>query len=326
MRALGLAVVVASVLALAGCARDIPYPTLKAKYATPASRFLLLPDGVTVHYRDQGKADGPPIVMVHGFAANLDAWEPWVARLGRDDRIITLDLPAHGLTLVPRGYRVSTAGQVEVVDQLTRALGVDRFVLAGNSMGGGVAWTYALAHPDHVRALVLVDSVGLPPAAKSGASRTGGPPLVFVLLGNPVGRALLRQIDPRPLAERGLKQAYIDPALVTPALVDRYVELARAPEHRALLLAAQDRPRTPVTAQTFAGIHTPTLVMHGAADTVIPLGAGQALAAAIPGARLIVYPGVGHVPMEQIPDRSAADLRNFLHGLDAAQPGHERVP
>jgi pimeloyl-ACP methyl ester carboxylesterase len=319
MRPLGLvaAVLLAAALSmgLAGCARDIPYATLKAKYATPASRFMALPDGVTVHYRDQGKADGPPIVMVHGFAANLDAWEPWVARLGVDHRMITLDLPAHGLTLVPDGYKVSTDGQVEVVDQLTHALHVDRFALAGNSMGGGVAWNYALAHPDHVAALVLVDSVGPPSATR----RKGGPPAVFVLLGNPVGRALLRQINPRPLAERGLKQAYVDPALVTPQLVDRYVDLALAPGHRALLLAAQDRPRTPVTAQTLQAIHAPTLVMHGAADTVIPLGAGQALAAAIPGAKLIVYPGVGHVPMEQIPDRSAADLRAFL-GPQAAGP------
>ena len=302
--------------ALAGCAKDIPYATLKAKYATPASRFMTLPDGVTVHYRDQGRRDGPPIVMVHGFAANLDAWEPWAARLGPDYRIITLDLPAHGLTTVPPDYRVSTAGQVEVVDQLTRALGVDRFVLAGNSMGGGVAWSYDLAHPDRVSALVLVDSVGPRPPTRKGA----GPPLVFVLLGNPVGRAMLRQINPRPLAERGLKQGYIDPHLVTPQLVDRYVELALAPGHRTLLLAAQDRPRTPVTGETFRNIRTPTLVLHGAADTVIPLAAGQALAEAIPGARLIVYPGVGHVPMEQIPDRSAADVRSFLGGLNTAAP------
>jgi pimeloyl-ACP methyl ester carboxylesterase len=306
-------------LALSGCARDIPYATLKARYATPASRFMTLPDGVTVHYRDQGRADGPPIVMVHGFAANLDAWEPWAARLGNEYRIITLDLPAHGLTLVPPGYRVSTEGQVEVVDELTRALHVDRFALAGNSMGGGVAWSYALAHPDRVDALILADSVGPP----SGTRRKGGPPAIFVLLGNPAGRAMLRQIDPRPLAERGLRQAYVDPGLVTPQLVDRYVDLALAPGHRALLLAAQDRPRTPVTARTLQAIHAPTLVLHGAADTVIPLAAGQALAAAIPGSRLIVYPGVGHVPMEQIPDRSAADVRDFLRGTRPDRPAAE---
>jgi pimeloyl-ACP methyl ester carboxylesterase len=64
-------------------------------------------------------------------------------------------------------------------------------------------------------------------------------------------------------------------------------------------------------------------VLHGAADTVIPLAAGQALAAAIPGSRLIVYPGVGHVPMEQIPDRSAADVRDFLRGTRPDRPAAE---
>ncbi len=306
-------------LGLAACAGDIPQAKLKAKYATAASRFTTLPDGVDVHYRDQGRRDAPTtIVMVHGFAANLDAWEPWVARLGSDYRIITLDLPAHGLTTAPKGYQVSTQGQVEVVDQLTHALHADRFVLAGNSMGGGVAWTYALAHPDKVTALVLVDSVGLPPPTTAGGKPRKGQPAVFVIMRNPLGRAILRHIDPRPLAERGLKQAYIDPNLVTPALVDRYVELARAPGHREMLLAGQDRPRTPITPQTFQAIHAPTLVMHGEADTVIPAEAGKALAAAIPGAALILYPGVGHVPMEQIPDRSAADLRAFLARVDQA--------
>lgn len=307
-------------LGLTACAGDIPQAKLRAKYATPASRFMTLPDGVDVHYRDQGKADAPPIVMVHGFAANLDAWEPWVARLGTDHRIITLDLPAHGLTTVPAGYRVSTEGQVEVVDQLTQALHADRFVLAGNSMGGGVAWNYALAHPQKVSALVLVDSAGLPPPPKPGAKPRQGPPAVFVIMRNPIGRAILRRIDPRPLAERGLKQAYVDPRLVTPALVDRYVELARAPGHRDLLLSAQGRPRTPVTPETFRAIRAPTLVMHGEVDTVIPVEAGKALAAAIPGAILILYPGVGHVPMEQIPDRSAADVRAFLARVGQA-PG-----
>ena len=309
---LALLLALAGAVSLSGCAADIPYGTLKAKYATPASRFMTLPDGVGVHYRDQGKPDGPPIVMVHGFAANLDAWEPWVARLGKDYRIITLDLPAHGLTTVPAGYAVSTEGQVEVVEQLVEALHVDHFALVGNSMGGGVAWNFAIAHPEHVSALILVDSVGQPPKTGAGAPKREGPPAIFQIMANPLGRAILRQVNPRPLAEGGLKKAYVDPKLVTPALVDRYVDLALAPGHRALLLNGQSRPRKAVTAETFSQIHIPTLVMHGEADVVIPVEAGKALAAAIPGAKLTLYPGVGHVPMEQIPDRSAADLDTFL--------------
>ena len=311
-----LVIAITAALALGGCAKDLPYADLKAKYATPASRFMALQDGVGVHYRDQGKADGEPIVMVHGFSANLDAWEPWVGQLGSDYRIITLDLAAHGLTTVPEGYQVSTEGQVAIVDQLTRALKVDHFVLAGNSMGGGVSWNYALAHPERVRALVLVDSVGLSPAPKAGEKPKGdGPPLVFMIMRSSMGRAILKQINPRPLAKKGLKQAYVDASLVTPALVDRYADLALAPGHRELLMSGRPAPRTPVTLATFQAIKAPTLVLHGEVDTVIPADAGKALAAAIPGAKLILYPGVGHVPMEQIPEKSAADVRAFLSGL-----------
>jgi pimeloyl-ACP methyl ester carboxylesterase len=177
-------------------------------------------------------------------------------------------------------------------------------------MGGGVAWAYALAHPDRVRGLILVDAAGWP-RAKTGK----GPPVIFKLLGNPAGRAVLKSIDPTPLAVRGLKAAYVDPKLVTPALVDRYVELARAPGHKDILLTMQGGPRRPVTPATFAAIRTPTLVMAGLQDKVIPVDNARAIAGAIPGAKLILYPGVGHVPMEQIPNRSAADAQAFIRSL-----------
>ena len=298
-------------LGLAGCAKpDLPYTLLRCKYASAASRWAELPGGVRMHYRDEGKPGAPTVVLVHGFAASLQAWEPWVGRLSGDYRLISLDLPGHGLTEAPKGYRASTAGNVALVEALTRKLGAERFVLVGNSMGGAVAWNYALAHPDRLRGLVLVDAAGWP-----GGRQGQDPPLVFKLLGNPAGRAILKSFDPRPLAARGLKQAYLDPALVTPALVDRYADMARAPGHKDILLTMQNRGPAPVTPQTFAAIRTPTLVMAGAQDKLIPADDARALAAAIPGAKLVIYPDGGHVPMEQMPDRSAADLRAFLAGL-----------
>ena len=314
-----LAVLAAALLAatLAGCARDIPYETLKARYANPTSKFVTLENGVNVHYRDQGRADGPPLVLVHGFAANLDTWEPWVARLGDTYRVVSLDLPAHGLTVTPPGYMMSTAGQVEVIDQLTRKLGLPPFVLAGNSMGGGASWNYALSHPDRLRGLILVASVGPRPPEVEGAPPREGPPAVFRVMANPVGRAALRSLNPRPLAEPGLKRAYIDESLVTPALVDRYVDLALAPGRREMILAGrQGRPSA--SPDAVKGVSTPTLVMHGEKDVVVPPEVGRRLAELIPGARLVIYPEAGHVPMEQIPDRSAADVRAFIESLPAS--------
>ncbi|WP_309605989.1 alpha/beta hydrolase [Phenylobacterium sp.] len=303
----------ASSALLAGCAKgDLTWPVLEARYASPASRFADLPGGLRIHYRDQGDPKAArTLVLVHGFAASLQAWEPWVARLAPAYRVISLDLPGHGLTRAPAGYRASGDGDVAVIDDLTRRLGAPRFVLGGNSMGGAIAWAYALAHPERLNGLILIDAAGWPRAARPG----GGSVVLFKLLGNPAGRAILARIDPTPMARRGLRQAYVDPALVTPALVARYVDLARAPGHREILLTQNAGPRKPVTPATFAAIHTPTLVLVGAVDSVIPADDSRGLAGAIPGARLIVYPGVGHVPMEQIPERSAADVRAFVDAL-----------
>ncbi|MFZ5730174.1 MAG: alpha/beta fold hydrolase [Pseudomonadota bacterium] len=221
---------------LSACvAPDLPYAELEERYASPASRYLETDEGLRIHYRDEGPRDAPTtIVLVHGFAASLHAWEPWVARLSPDYRMVSLDLPGHGLTRAPEDYEITPASQVAVVDAVAGHLELEPFVIAGNSMGGAVAWRYTLAHPDKVRGLVLVNAAGWPQA--EGAE--SGPPLVFRLLANPLGRALLRNLDPRPLAKDGLVQAYEDESLVTPELVDRYV----AARPRAGPPCAPDRP------------------------------------------------------------------------------------
>jgi pimeloyl-ACP methyl ester carboxylesterase len=308
----GVAVAALGVL-VAGCVvlrPDIPYATLEARYANAQSRYMDLPGGVRVHYRDQGDPNGPTVVMLHGYSASLEAWEPWVARLRARYRIVTLDLPGHGLTRAPATWRPTLPAYAGVVDEVTGRLRLPPFVLVGNSMGGGVAWTYTLEHADRVRGLVLVDSIGIP--AQASAADRKGTPLVFQLLATPAGRFVLAHVDTRSFAEKGLRQAYVDQSLVTPALVDRYVDLSRAPGHREILTSGEGGDGHAITAQTFAAIHVPTLVIHGDADALIPVASSKALAAAIPGAQLVTYPGVGHVPMEQSPDRSAADLEAFL--------------
>lgn len=295
---------------LSACvASDIPYAELEERYASPASSYLETEDGLRIHYRDEGPREAATtLVLVHGFAASLHAWEPWVARLSSDYRMVSLDLPGHGLTRAPEGYEITPASQVEVVDAAAAHLGLQRFVIVGNSMGGAVAWRYALAHPEKVRGLVLVNAAGWPEAQEAES----GPPLVFRLLANPVGRTLLRNLDPRPLAQGGLVQAYEDESLVTPELVERYVALARAPGHRALLTGRRGGAGETVTPATFAAISAPTLVMVGAKDQVIPAARSAGFAEAIPDARKVVYAEGGHVPMEQMPDESARDLRAFL--------------
>lgn len=303
--ALALIVVLAALGWLALQRKDIPYDSLEAKYGNPASRYMDLGDGLRVHYRDEGRRDGPTLVLLHGFSASLQVWEPWVKALADDYRVITLDLPGHGLTRTDQGFPAGREGYEAVVDQVTTRLGAQHFTLAGNSMGGGVAWDFAVDHPDRVDGLVLIDAAGWPSNGQNQA-------LIFKILQNPLGRAILKNIETRPLIRQGLASAYLEPRLVTPELVDRYVELARAPGHRDILLGLQTGPRRAATPALLSRIKAPTLVMFGEQDKLIPAADGQRFASAIPGSTLILYPDVGHVPMEQIPDRSVRDLKAWL--------------
>jgi pimeloyl-ACP methyl ester carboxylesterase len=259
-------------------------------------------------------AAGPPgytptLVMIHGFSASTRDWDDWIRILGPHYRIISIDLPGHGLTSAPKGYKASIDGYADLIDSVTARLGAQKFVIIGNSMGGGTAWDFALRHPDRLDGLVLVDAVGW---ARPRGQDSGKGPIIFRIMRSKLGLAVLRQIDVKPLIGQGLRSAFVDEKLVTPALIDRYSDFARAPGHRDILMSIQSGARTPVTEATMATIKVPTLIMHGRQDHLIPFAQGQAFARVIPGSTLIAYDGVGHVPMEQIPDKSAADLDGWL--------------
>jgi hypothetical protein len=157
-----------------GYAPDTDIAAMKAKYGGGASQFAELRPGLNVHYRDEGKSDGRVLVLIHGSNASLHTWEPWVERLGKDYRIISLDLPGHGLTGVNPAGVYDNQSYVGVVDGLLTKLGVTKAIIGGNSMGGGVSWMYALAHPEKTEALLLVDAGGLSVNADAGhqGSRT----------------------------------------------------------------------------------------------------------------------------------------------------------
>lgn len=283
---------------------------LRAKYANAHSQFVDLGEGLSVHVRDEGPRDAPILVLLHGSNASLQTWDPWARRLAGRYRVIRYDQPGHGLTGPhPRGdYRASAF--VDVLDRLTTKLGARRFVLAGNSMGGWVAWNYALAHPDRLRGLVLVDAAGAPDAAPARL------PIGFRIARSPFA-PLMQHLTPRWIVAQSVHQTLGVQSAVTPAMIDRYWELLLYPGNRKATQLRFRTPREDATPAAMQSIRMPTLLLWGEQDKLIPIAAGRWFARAIPGAQLVAFPKVGHVPMEEAPDASAQALDRWMATLPA---------
>ena len=310
-RTLAMGLTIVAVLAAGWLAlrrADIPYDTLETIYALPDSQFMTLEDGLKVHFTDTGPQDRSAIVLVHGFSASLHTWQAWKDNLETDYRVITLDLPGHGLSRADDPKQANIDRFVSVVHEVTQSLGVTRFTLAGNSMGGNTAWKYALAHPETLDGLVLVAASGWPEEEGEGDES----PFIFTLLSNPVARMVLKDLDMSSLTRSGLEGSYTDQSFVTDELVDRYVALSRAPGHRATLLAIISGSRVEATVDTVSAISVPTLMMWGRDDNLVPVSGAQKFGDAIEGSTVIVYEGVGHLPQEEHAEQSIADLRSFM--------------
>jgi pimeloyl-ACP methyl ester carboxylesterase len=285
---------------------DTDPAAMRAKYGGAPSQFVTLGNGERVHLRDEGPRAAVPIVLLHGSNADLHTWQPWVDRLLANHRVIRFDQRGHGLTGPAPDGDYSRRAFAADVERVADALKLHRFVLAGNSMGGGIALEYALAHPGRLAGLVLVDAGGAPQTEKAKGN------LGFTLARMPGTSWLMRSITPRSLIEKSLRQSVTNKAVVTDAAVDRYWELLRYPGNRQATATRFGTAQTPFTAAQLSGMKVPTLIIWGQRDPLIPLSSGRWLASHIPGARIEVLPGIGHIPMEEAPDASAGMLEAWL--------------
>jgi pimeloyl-ACP methyl ester carboxylesterase len=290
-------------------APDRPVDTLVARWAQPPSEFMDL-DGQLVHYRDEGRqGDAVPIVLLHGASASLHTWDGWTKALRPTHRVIRIDLPGHGLT---GPYAGRFAGQAYTGDNgasfvlaVLDRLGVQRFSLAGNSLGGEVAWRIAARVPQRVHKLVLVDAIGYQLADSDI-------PLGWQFARLPVLGRLTEHFLPRPIIVQGLVAAYGDPAKITEPLVDRYFELTLRAGNRGALVDMVRAASPNDGVQKVTGVQAPTLVLWGGRDRLVPLDHARRFVADIPGAKLQVFDDLGHVPQEEDAARTAAPVLEFL--------------
>lgn len=280
---------------------------LKNQYAPAPSAFVDI-EGMKVHYRDEGDPmDSVPLVLIHGTGSSLHTFDAWAEALKSQKRIVRMDIPAFGLTgpFLNRDYSIDH--YTTFLEEFLTKRGIKRCILAGNSLGGQIAWAFTVKYADRVEKLVLIDAAGYPLDSKSV-------PIAFVLARQPITNRLLTFITPYFMAKSSVENVYADKSKVTDALVKRYFDLTlRAGNRQALvdrLTAVYDTSQLP----QIRHIQQRTLLLWGEEDKLIPLSNATRFHADLPNDTLVIIPHVGHVPMEENPKESLAALLAFLKG------------
>lgn len=281
---------------------DLSVTELKHRYSTPDTRYTYL-DGMNVHYRVEGNpADSVPLLLIHGTGAMLQTWDGWVRALQSQRRLIRLDLPGYGLTGPHPQYKASARYYAGFMVRFMDIMGYKRCDVAGNSLGGNIAWHMALLSPDRVRQLVLIDAAGYPSTPKSV-------PIGFKLARVPLIGGFVAKLTPDALFRSSLENVYANDALVTDSLVHLYADMNRREGNRQAFV--RRRPTPDSLWWQIGQIRHPTLILWGQHDELIPVEVAKRFHADLPNDTLIVYPNAGHVPMEEIPQQTVRDYREW---------------
>jgi pimeloyl-ACP methyl ester carboxylesterase len=283
----------------------------------PFQRTLQLPDRTEIFLYDSG-GEGPPLLLLHGLQDEADTWRHLFGALAGRYRVIAPDLPGFGRSdKRPRAYGVPFYSGC--VMALAAALGLDHFGLLGNSLGAIIADAIAARHPDRVSALALLDGsllITRPPASRLSifqrlflghydrryfqALRAGSPEAAYETL-----RPYYADLDALPSADRAFLAAR-----VVARVWDEPQRLAALTIQKGSLpyfLTAGRRLAARIPSLTM-----PTLVVWGERDNIFPLANARPRAAAQPGARLAILPGVGHLPQQEFPELLRQALLPFL--------------
>jgi pimeloyl-ACP methyl ester carboxylesterase len=287
---------------LFGIRLDEAATDVDARYRLPNSHFVTLPDGTVMHYVTAGSRDRPALVLVHGSFDSSFTWEELVPELSDAFYVVAPDLPGHGLTGRTPADKYNVPGSVETLARFFEAVGLSHFHLAGNSFGGNMAWRYALAHPQQVITLCLLNASGFP-GLKLHTSQNP----------NPVVKAFYRYGNPTVMVRLELRRAVANPDVITDLRVQRIVDFLRREGSRdAQAIRATTRRVNGQPIDRLAEITQPTLILWGRKDALVPVAHARQFNDRIMNSKLVIFDDVGHLPQIEAPERTAEAMRTFI--------------
>ena len=267
----------------------------------PEVAHAIVAAGIRTNYHDMGSGD--PVLLIHGSGPGVSAWANWrlvMPALSERARVIAPDMVGFGYSERPEGFVYGMDAWVRQAVGLLDALGIERADLVGNSFGGGLALALAIRHPERVRRLVLMGSVGVPFQITPGLDAVWGYTPSFENM-----RAIMDCFAwDRALVNDELARLRYE-ASIRPGFQESFAAMFPAPRQRwvdALASAEQD----------IRGLPHETLIVHGREDRVIPLSNAYTLAEWIAKAQLHVYGRCGHWTQIEHAARFARLVGDFL--------------
>jgi pimeloyl-ACP methyl ester carboxylesterase len=282
---------------------DLSFDNFRAGVPNSAYSHFADIDGVRIHYQEKGM--GMPLILLHGFSSSTYSWKDVFEPLAKSYRVIAVDLKGFGFSGKPDGD-YSRRAQAILVAHLLDHLKIEKVWLAGNSMGGEVSLNFALQNPQRVAGLILIDSTGVSVSGTNSLA-PGYARIPFV---GPVLIALALTSD--KLVRQGLEKSFYDDAKITDDRVASYYRpLTTRGGQLAAIRARTQAGQFPIE-QDLNKINSPTLIIWGAEDALIPLEAGRKMNSLIKGSKLVIIERCGHVPQEELPERVFDETTKFI--------------
>lgn len=276
-------------------------------------------DGMSLSGLIAGDEEADPLILLHGLGATKASWLTVIPALARRHRVIAIDLPGFGASSKPAATYDAPFFAGHVVGLLD-ALGYERALVAGNSMGGKIAMETAMSHPQRVSALAC-----LCPATAFSYQ----PALWLARLIRPEVGLLFGRL-PRGRMRRDLRRLFADPDRIDDAwyeaAIDDFLRTWKSPRARlAFSSALRHLYLEPPNGETgfwtrLAKMKSPALYIYGERDVLITPRFGRKVTKILPSARVVVWPDCGHAPQLELPERTAAEMVGFF-----ASPGQRRA-
>lgn len=302
-----LLTILALALTVAGLNRLAPITSANALKQLSRSVAGMAPidlqvDGKTAHVLKGGSGDA--LVLVHGFTANKDTFNDAARLLTKNYTVYSVDLPGFGDADRDPRADYSIRGQSEYVRSLVAALGIGRVHLGGNSMGGAIVAEYAAQYPDEVASIWLLDAAGTSEMSQSVVAKS------FEATGE---SSLLAKTRDQVVSK-------FDLLLGQPKFIPYAIEyaLAKIGErdfdlHKQILKTLMTTT-TPIETR-YSNRTTPALIVTGDQDRIIPPASVNTFAKVFVNSKVIVMPGVGHIPMVESPMQTVQDYLEFRSKL-----------